>query len=97
MVDFFGHKAKAELEALRASSEKIDAARREEVQRLGALLQSTIMKLLALTDRDAFRSVKAAEGEPVAQGELPSSPFLRRGSLASALQRSREAANAVSS
>ena len=97
MVDLFGHKAKAELEALRASSEKIDAARREEVQRLGSLLQSTIMKLLALTDRDAFRSIKASEGEPVQQGELPNSPFLRRGSLASAMKRSREAANAVSS
>ena len=96
MVDLFGHRAKAELEALRASSERIDAARREEVQRLGSLLNATIMKLLALTDKNACRSVNVAEGDPVTQGEIPASPFMRRGSMAAAMKRSREAADAVS-
>lgn len=96
VIDLFGVKARAELEAFRESAAKIDAARREEVQRLGALLNATIMKLLALTDKDAFRSVKVAEGEQISQGELPASPFMRRGSLAAAVKRSREAADAVS-
>ena len=91
MVDFFGRKAQIELEALRASSASLDMVRREEIQRLGSLLQSTIMKLLALTDRDAFRVVQSKEGPPIVQGAIPNSPFLRRGSAATALRKSKEA------
>lgn len=95
MVDFFGLKAKAELEALRASHIKIEEARQQEINRLGSLLNSTIMKLLALTDRDAARLVDSREN-PKEQRPVPPSVFMRRMSGASALKSSREALSAAS-
>lgn len=93
MVDFFGIKAKAELDAFRATSEKLDEARREEIQRMGALLQSTVMKLLALTNKDAFRTVSLSEAPKVEQKPIAPAPFMRRSNLASAISKSREKAN----
>lgn len=94
--DLFGKQAAAELAAFKASARVIDEARQAEIQRLGSLLQSTIMKLLAVTDRDAHRAIRFAEDpEPKVQQASPSSGFLRRDSTASALRKSKEAASVV--
>lgn len=94
--DWLGKRAKAELEAEKASHARIDASRQEEIKRLSGLLQSTVMKLIALTDRDAYRIIEHTENPPVQKG-LPSTAFMRRGNLQSALRKSVEAAkNGVS-
>ena len=92
-MDFFGRRASAELQAFKSSAKTLDEARQAEIHRLGSLLQSTIMKLLAVTDREAHRVVRLSETEPKVQQVESSSGFLRRDSAASALKKSREAAN----
>lgn len=93
-MDWFGTKAAAELQAFKASAKVLDEARQIEIQRLGSLLNATIMKLLAVTDRDAHRAIRLSEEEPKPQQQPgPSSGFLRRDSAASALRKSRESAS----
>lgn len=95
-MDLFGVKARAELEAVRASHVRIDEVRQQEINRLGQLLNSTIMKLLALTDKDAARLVAAREGVQPEQKPIPASAFMRRMNPSAALKTSREAADGTS-
>lgn len=96
MVDLFGVRAKAELEAVRASHLRIDEVRQQEINRLGQLLNSTIMKLLALTDKDAARLVASREGVQPEQKPVPSSAFMRRMNPSAAMRTSKELQNGPS-
>jgi hypothetical protein len=109
-MDIFGTKAKlrtvelqAQLDAERTSRaaernafEALLAARSEDVDKVAKLLNSTIFKLISLTDRDAARLVKNAEEPEKEQKPLPPNPFLRRTSIGRVVRQTRENLNNAS-